>query len=198
MTSPLTPTPDDGVRHSAEVVWDEAARPRAPRGPERILTAQEQQSGQHLIDVHDHLRSELTQVRDLVDQVTGGGLGAGAARSAISELTVRQNNWTTGAYCQSYCRVLTVHHSIEDQGMFPHLRRADPRLVPVIDRLEAEHLVIHEVLERLDRALVAFVAGPDAGQVLRDAVDLLTDTLLSHLSYEERELVEPLARLGMM
>ena len=31
---------------------------------------------------------------------------------------------------------------------------------------------------------------------LREAVDLLTDTLLSHLSYEERELVEPLARLG--
>jgi hypothetical protein len=28
-------------------------------------------------------------------------------------------------------------------------------------------------------------------------VDLLTDTLLSHLSYEERELVEPLARLGL-
>jgi hypothetical protein len=33
-------------------------------------------------------------------------------------------------------------------------------------------------------------------RLLRDAVDLLTDTLLSHLSYEERELVEPLARLG--
>jgi hypothetical protein len=31
---------------------------------------------------------------------------------------------------------------------------------------------------------------------LRAAIDLLTDTLLSHLSYEERELVEPLARLG--
>jgi hypothetical protein len=28
-------------------------------------------------------------------------------------------------------------------------------------------------------------------------VDLLTDSLLSHLSYEERELVEPLARLGI-
>jgi hypothetical protein len=27
-------------------------------------------------------------------------------------------------------------------------------------------------------------------------VDLLSDTLLSHLSYEERELVEPLARFG--
>jgi hypothetical protein len=31
---------------------------------------------------------------------------------------------------------------------------------------------------------------------LRTAVDLLTDTLLSHLSYEEGELVEPLGRLG--
>lgn len=27
-------------------------------------------------------------------------------------------------------------------------------------------------------------------------MDFLTDALLSHLSYEERELVEPLARLG--
>jgi hypothetical protein len=27
-------------------------------------------------------------------------------------------------------------------------------------------------------------------------VDLLTDALLSHLSYEERQLVEPLGRLG--
>ena len=30
----------------------------------------------------------------------------------------------------------------------------------------------------------------------RAVLDLLTDALLSHLSYEERELVEPLARLG--
>jgi hypothetical protein len=27
-------------------------------------------------------------------------------------------------------------------------------------------------------------------------MDLFTDALLSHLSYEERELVEPLARIG--
>jgi hypothetical protein len=32
---------------------------------------------------------------------------------------------------------------------------------------------------------------------VRRAVDLLTDTLLSHLAYEERELVEPIARLGL-
>jgi hemerythrin-like domain-containing protein len=111
-------------------------------------------------------------------------------------MTMRQNNWTVGAYCASYCRLVTTHHSLEDQALFPRLRAADPRLEAVIDRLGEEHLVIHDVLERVDRALVAFVGGPDGAGALRATVDLLTDTLLSHLSYEERELVEPLSRLG--
>ena len=32
---------------------------------------------------------------------------------------------------------------------------------------------------------------------VRRAVDLLTDTLLSHLAYEEEQLVDPLARHGL-
>jgi len=32
--------------------------------------------------------------------------------------------------------------------------------------------------------------------LVRAAVDLLTDALLSHLSYEEHQLLEPLARFG--
>lgn len=36
----------------------------------------------------------------------------------------------------------------------------------------------------------------DGTAEVRAAVDLLGDVLLSHLSYEERGLVEPLARLG--
>ena len=131
-----------------------------------------------------------------MEQVTTGALDAGAARSAIATMTMRQNNWTVGAYCASYCRLVTTHHSLEDQALFPRLRDADPRLAPVVDRLQEEHVVIHDVLERVDRALVDFVGGPDYGGHLLGAVDLLTDTLLSHLSYEERELVEPLARLG--
>ena len=57
--------------------------------------------------------------------------------------------------------------------------------------------MIHDVLEGVDRALVAYVGAPDGMTELRAAVDLLGDSLLSHLSYEERELVEPLARLGI-
>ncbi len=53
------------------------------------------------------------------------------------------------------------------------------------------------MLEGVDRALVAFVAAADGMPELRAAVDALSDSLLSHLAYEECELIEPLARLGI-
>jgi hypothetical protein len=194
----VTPTPDDGVRRSEVRVWDEETRPSGPQ-PEagRRYTAQERAAGQHLIDVHDHLRAELTQLRELVEQVAAGTVEAGQARSKINTMSVRQNNWTLGTYCESYCRLVTIHHTLEDQGFFGYLRRADRRLTPVVDRLEEEHHAIHGVIERVDQALVALVTRPDGITELRAAIDLLTDALLSHLSYEERELVEPLARLGL-
>ena len=49
------------------------------------------------------------------------------------------------------------------------------------------------VLDEVDRALVAVVSGPDGLPELRRAVDLLSDTMTSHLSYEERELVDLLS-----
>ncbi|MEU8164611.1 LLM class flavin-dependent oxidoreductase [Micromonospora parva] len=194
----VVPTPDDGVRRSEQRVWDESTRPSGPApDPERTYTAQEQATGAHLVQIHDGLRAELAQIHDLIDQVAAGEIDAGAARSHINTMTMRQNRWTLGVYCESYCRIVTTHHTIEDQSFFPRLRARDPRLGPVVDRLEQEHHVIHDVLEGVDRALVAYVGSPDGLAELRAAVDLLTDALLSHLSYEERELVEPLARLGI-
>lgn len=195
----VAPTPDDGSRLSDHQLWDESKRPGGPApDPQRAYTPHALASGQHLVDIHDQLRSELEQIRDLVAQVLGGSIPPAAARSHLNEMTLRQNNWTLGAYCAAYCRVVTTHHSLEDQALFPRLRRADPRLSPVLDRLAHEHTVIHEVLEGVDRALVGLV-GPDADRAeLQESVDVLTDTLLSHLSYEERELVEPIARLGVL
>ncbi|SDT31263.1 LLM class flavin-dependent oxidoreductase [Actinoplanes derwentensis] len=194
----VIPTPDSGVRRSSTVVWDEQARPTGPElDPARTYTARELANGQHLIQVHDSLRAELEQIHDLIDQVEAGTMDVGTARSHINTMTMRQNNWTLGTYCESYCRIVTTHHTLEDRSLFPHLRRSDPRLAKVVDRLEAEHHVIHEVLEGVDKALVTLVSAPDGLPALRAAVDLLSDTLLSHLSYEERELVEPLARLGI-
>lgn len=193
----VAPTPDDGRRRSRDRAWDETTRPRGPEpDPQRRYTAHEQAAGQHLIDVHDALRAELAQLHELMEQVAAGLVDPATARSHINTMTIRQNKWTLGTYCEAYCRVVTTHHTLEDRSLFPHLRRRDPRLAPVIDRLAEEHHAIHDLLEGVDRALVTFVSTPDGMEPLRAAVDLLSDALLSHLSYEERELVEPIARLG--
>jgi hemerythrin-like domain-containing protein len=135
-------------------------------------------------------------VRDLIDQVRQGTLAVGDARAALHRLALRQNAWTLGAFCLSFCTLVTQHHGLEDTAVFPHLRRAEPALAPVIDRLEAEHAVIHEVVESVDRALVDLVGNPSDLGALQGAVDRLTAILRSHLTYEEDQLVEPLSRHG--
>lgn len=193
----VVPTPDDGTRLSAKLPWDESTRPHRPAsGPEVEYSEQGRHVGQHLVDVHDMLRKELTELREVVAQVREGALTAGDARSALNEMAMRQNDWTLGAFCSRYCRAVAQHHGLEDDAVFPHLRRSEADLEPVIDRLHEEHLVIHDAIEAVDRALVGHINDPTDFEPLQSALDLLTDTLLSHLSYEEFELVEPLARLG--
>jgi hypothetical protein len=160
-------------------------------------------AGQHLVDIHDGLRAELDQIRDVLAQVRQGHLTVGQARSAVNTVTMRQNNWTLGAYCEAYCRFVTGHHTLEDRSVFPHLRRTEPSLGPVLDRLQEEHEVIHGVLEEFDRALVRLVtddgtgaAGEAALAEVQRVVDELSKTLLDHLAYEEEHLVEPLDRHG--
>jgi iron-sulfur cluster repair protein YtfE (RIC family) len=193
----------DSPRLGAHLPWREDDRPVAVKPDDATYTAAEQAVPQHLVDVHDHLRSELAQLRDVVGQVRRGALSTGAARSVLNTMAMRQNNWTLGAYCETYCRLVTGHHTLEDRSIFVHLRRAQANLGPVIDRLEQEHHVIADVLEQVDEALVGLVgtdgyghAGEGALDEIERALDLLTDSLLSHLAYEERELLHPLARNG--
>jgi hemerythrin-like domain-containing protein len=192
----IAPTPDEGNRLTAPR-WDESTRPHRQTSEADVAYSEQGRAvGQHLIDVHDMLRRELGELRELVAQVRDGRLGAGNARSALNEMALRQNDWTLGAFCSRYCRAVAGHHGLEDDSIFPHLRQAENSLNPVVDRLAEEHLVIHDAIEAVDKALVQHLNHPDDFDPLQEAIDVLTDTLLSHLSYEEHELVEPLARLG--
>jgi Hemerythrin HHE cation binding domain len=191
------PTRDTGERRSDVQLWDESARPtRSESPPDVTYSAVGRAVGSHLIAVHDHLRDELNQIRELVASVEMGEVAPADALSSLSEFSLRQNNWTIGAYCAAYYRMIAMHHGLEDSAVFPHLRTCEKQLEPVIDRLGDEHTVIHDVLEGLDRALVKLVADPSDVTELRRATDILSDALLSHLAYEEEQLVEPLARYG--
>ena len=150
-----------------------------------------------LVDVHNHLRSELEQLRGVVAEVASGHTSPAVARSLINRMSMRQNYWSLGAFCATYCRVLTIHHAIEDSRMFVDLRSRDGSLAPVIERLSEEHEVIAGILTRLDEALVSMVGDPDSLAVVQSEVERLSDVLLSHLDYEEEELLGPIAALGI-
>jgi hypothetical protein len=159
-------------------------------------TDQGRRDGKQLIEVHDLLRSELSELRDILRQVRDGAMRAVDARAALNEMSLRQNDWALGAFCARYCGIVTLHHGVEDASMFPHLARREPQLKPVIDRLTEEHLVIHDAIQEVDRALTEHMTSPENHDAIQSAINYLTDALLSHLAYEEQELVEPLARLG--
>jgi alkanesulfonate monooxygenase SsuD/methylene tetrahydromethanopterin reductase-like flavin-dependent oxidoreductase (luciferase family) len=192
-----TPSPDPDSRRSSRTVWDESDRPVAPPAPAGYhYGPHAEEIGNHLTVVHENLRIELEKILRVVDQVKTGAISIGHARSVFSEMTVRQANWDLGAYCASYCTRLTRHHGVEDASIFPHLRASEAGLAPVIDRLEQEHMIIHDVIEGIDRALVNLVRTDGDFTELQDAVDILNDALLSHLAYEEQQLSEPLGRFG--
>jgi hemerythrin-like domain-containing protein len=94
--------------------------------------------------------------------------------------------------------VVSVHHTIEDRHLFPGLRREEEALGPVLDRLHWEHEVIAAVLDRFDRALVVMMGDAQRIEDVRRVADELHDALLSHLAYEEDELLEPLSRSSIL
>jgi hypothetical protein len=178
--------------------WDEATRPTLGEPEDTAYAAHELGAAEHLVQIHDHLRAELDRLQGMVGEVRRGLLAVGDARAGVAAMTLRQNNWTLGAYCQSYCGFVNGHHSLEDASVFPHLRAREPDVAPVVDRLHQEHQVIHHLLDELDRALVALVRSGESTELdpLDATLGLLSDRLLSHLAYEERELRGPLVRHG--
>jgi hypothetical protein len=152
---------------------------------------------QTLLAVHQHLREELDQLRDVLRQVAGGRVTPAGARSHLHQMTMRQNYWAFGAFCASYCRVVTVHHAIEDAHLFRDLRRADPSLEPVLERLSAEHEAIAALITGVDTALVTMIGEPGGLGEAEAAVERLAGALLPHLKDEEDQLLGPIARLGI-
>ncbi len=82
--------------------------------------------------------------------------------------------------------------------MFPGLRKEDAALSAVLNRLSEEHEIIAEVVEQFDRTLVAMMADPSGVEEVRRIANELEDALLSHLTYEENELLGPLGRSSIV
>jgi alkanesulfonate monooxygenase SsuD/methylene tetrahydromethanopterin reductase-like flavin-dependent oxidoreductase (luciferase family) len=187
-------TATNGARETAARAVREAQRLVA-ENEERLAVGRAGQ--QTLLAIHQHLRQELTRLREVMVEVRDGRTTAAAARTHLNEMTMRQNYWTLGAFCTAYCRVVSVHHAIEDQQLFPDLRAADESLGPILARLRTDHEGIAKLLADIDDSLVAMVE--DAGRLdgAQTAVARLSDALLEHLQLEEDSILEPIGRLAI-
>jgi iron-sulfur cluster repair protein YtfE (RIC family) len=149
-----------------------------------------------MIAAHDAFRRDLTR------------LARSAAAADLADPARRQS---VAAGWELFKRELHMHHTAEDEIIWPVLR---PRLahseaaLSVLDAMEEEHERIDPLLAAVDAAFaqhlaatdgvagVARVAGAADGPVgddqpgadrLADVIDALTSTLTGHLAHEERD-----------
>lgn len=182
---------------TAITLLDDATRPKAPK-IEGITPAQRRQ-GKRLALIHEHHLEQMNEVRWVMEQVEAGEQSAETLLEAISSLQMAANYRVFGNLCGRECQMLTLHHTIEDQSIFPALRHGSDGLTKVVDRLAQEHLIIHQLLEALHDKAVNAVREPgrETFAALKAAFLALDRVVRSHFGYEQEELGEALGYFGI-
>ena len=116
-------------------------------------------------------------------------------KTEIASLESHSPLWKMRVNCLYYCRFVHHHHTLEDHMLFPALRRADPDLEPVVDRLEADHRRVADYCDEVVAAADGLAADdtPAGRRRVVEALNGLADHLLAHLAYEE-EAISPTLR----
>lgn len=177
---------------------DDATRPAPIRLPN--LTPAQRAPGLHLKQVHDHLRDNMKSLVRLIERAAAGGASAAEVTAEAADLAMVANYRRFGNLCGQYCRIVHVHHSIEDEAIFPAIAAQGEGFRAIADRLRAEHVVVHELLLRLIDALGALADAPGQSR-FDDAVTVyraLERVLLSHLGYEEEAIGDALGAFGIL
>lgn len=171
---------------------DDATRPAIPELP--ALTAAQKAPGEHLKMIHDHLRDNMVVLGRLIERAAEGKASIDDIKAETADLVMVSNYRRFGTLCGQYCQFVHGHHSIEDQAIFPSIAAQGPAFKAIADRLQAEHVVVHHLLEKLIDALIALADAPGRAH-FEDAVEVfraLEKVLLSHLGYEEEAIGDAL------
>jgi Hemerythrin HHE cation binding domain len=144
--------------------------------------------------VHSMIRRDLATVRQMAADVAAG-LPAEEVTAALRTLAANGPLWQLRINCLQYCRFVHSHHQAESVMLFPELRRADPALNLVVDKLEADHVRVSGLLNDVEAAARDLSRSENGGahrpaprQRLTAALDTLSADLLAHLQYEEEQI----------
>ncbi|WP_329368195.1 hemerythrin domain-containing protein [Streptomyces sp. NBC_00669] len=189
--------PDDRHHpsHEAEPARPpQPAAPTLPAGPAEspesaesaAATSRPAALGRELVEIHDWLRAELAQLRAEVELHLDGRPSPG-----------RQPSRPLTAHCLYFCAALTGHHRAEDAGAFPLLAEEFPQLRPTIEKLAEDHLLVGEIMSRLETVVAGIPATPSDAEArrVRGELDGLAAILESHFTFEEKRIAAALDAL---
>ena len=177
---------------------DDTKRPKAPKIAD--VTPDQRQQGRRLALFHRWHLQQMQGVAQVMQQVEVGEKSLAQLDGAISELQMAANYRQFGNLCGAECEMLTGHHSVEDQFIFPALHgNGSHGLRKVVERLREEHAVIHHVIEELEAGAKAAMQNPGAETfaILKSIFLRLEQLVRSHFRYEETELEEALGYHGI-
>jgi len=165
------------------------------------VPAHQRQPGKHLAAIHRHYLIEMGRIAQVLRRIEAGEAPPAELKHIVLNAEMTQNFRAFGTICGQECRVLTMHHDIEEQSIFPQLHASGSEAMrKIVDRLRAEHLVVHELLERLAAVADDLAATPDAETFAQAGAifDKLWEVVKSHFHYEETTLAEALGYYGVM
>lgn len=177
---------------------DDATRPPVPDLPG--ITDAQRYAGLHLRQIHDHLRHNMLTLGKLIERANAGSVTEAEIASETDGMAMVANYRRFGNLCGQHCGIVNTHHTIEDQHLFPVLAMQSPAFKAIADRLGAEHIVVHELLERVVEALNALAADPTPSRFedAKTVYHALERVLLSHLGWEEDAMGDALGYFGIM
>ena len=168
---------------------DDSTRPKAPK----LEGAQphHERPGKQLKLIHRYHLMQMNEVRRMLDNIDQSVAKFATLHDAITNLHMRESLSMFGNLCGQECEMLNAHHSIESQMLFPALhKRGNDGIKRVVERLMAEHEIIHHYLQELEFNSLAHLQNPTAENFssLKQTFIALEKIIHSHFKYEETEL----------
>ena len=134
-----------------------------------------------MVIVHRAFRRVLALIPRLVRAVPAGDTKRAAVVAGHARLALQG---------------LHLHHTGEDELLWPKLLQRDPPDAELVYRMEAQHHVVEELVDRLGPAITRWVAEarPAVSEEVASTFDRLGAVLLEHLDDEEAHILPIAAR----
>ncbi|MEM7295085.1 MAG: hemerythrin domain-containing protein [Pseudomonadota bacterium] len=161
----------------------------------RDATEAHRAKGRHLAAIHRGYLHDLGMIARVLEQIQQGLTAPDQLQEFILSSSISQNFHAFGTLCGEGCKILQLHHAMEEGHMFSELEaKGNAALTAIVTRLREEHKVIHALLDRLEDAAGILIADPSETNFAATgaAFKHLDRVIRSHFRYEETELEEPI------